>query len=232
MNHKTFAKKMNTYTVLYVEDDKEVREEITEFLERYYKKVYTSHSAEKGLELYKEYQPHILILDINLGGMSGVELATIIRKKDKHTRILISTAYTNKEFMLQAIELNLTRYLVKPLTNDDLVKALEKCWDEIECENNIDLGEGYSYNKSRTVIVKDGKETRLRNKEVEVLEFFMAHEGEVVRYDMLENSIWKDESMTRDAIRSQIRNIRKKLKLECFENITGLGYKFTRKSLL
>jgi DNA-binding response OmpR family regulator len=231
MNHKTFAKKMNTYTVLYVEDDKEVREEIAEFLKRYYQAVYTSHSAEEGFKLYKQYQPHILLLDINLGGMSGVELATLIRQNDKQTRILISTAYTNKEFMLQAIELNLTRYLVKPLTNDDLVKALEKCWNELESENNIDFAEGYSYNKRRAVIVKGKKEIRLRKKEVEILEFFMAHEGEVVRYDMLENGVWKDEFMTRDAIRSQIRNIRKKLELECFENIAGLGYRFTRMGL-
>jgi len=123
MNHKDFAKKMNPYTLLYVEDDAEVREHIAEFLRRYYKSVYESDSAEEGLKLYEQYQPDILLLDINLGGMSGVELATLIRQKDEKIRIVISTAYTNKEFMLQAIELGLTRYLVKPLTNEDLVKA-------------------------------------------------------------------------------------------------------------
>jgi len=232
MNHKDFAKKMNPYTLLYVEDDAEVREHIAEFLRRYYKSVYESDSAEEGLKLYEQYQPDILLLDINLGGMSGVELATLIRQKDEKIRIVISTAYTNKEFMLQAIELGLTRYLVKPLTNEDLVKALEKCWDELADKASIELGEGYSYNQKMASIIHADKKTALRNKEVELLEYFIAHEGEVVRYEALEESIWQYEVMSRDAIRSQIRNIRKKLDINLIENVSGLGYKFSRKSLV
>jgi len=217
---------MQTYSILYVEDDHEIRHYITSFLKHYCKVIYSCDSAEEGLELYKKYQPDILLLDINLSGMSGVELATLIRQKDTKTRILISTAYTNKEFMLQAIELGLTRYLVKPMTNDDLVTALEKCWRELENKHNIHLGKGYIYNKHLTHIKYGNKEIPLRHKEVKLLELFLDHEGEVVRYEMLEQNIWRDEPMTRDAIRSQIRNIRQKISINIFENISGLGYRF------
>ena len=228
MNHKAFANKMYAYTILYVEDDIIVREYISEFLRRYFKNVYDTNSAEKGLALYKKHQPQILLLDINLGGMSGVELATIIRKKDKKTRILISTAYTNKEFMLEAIELDLTRYLVKPMTSEDLVKALEKCWQELEGSRLVELGEGHFYNPEKAVISYNDSQIALRHKEVEILEFFLEHEGELVQYSLLEEKIWSEEVMTRDAIRSQIRNLRKKLKIDLIKNVSGLGYKFTR----
>lgn len=227
MNHKAFAQKMNSYTILYVEDDAEVREHIAEFLRRYYRSVYESDSAEEGLKLYEKHQPDILLLDINLGGMSGVELATLIRQKDEKTRIVISTAYTNKEFMLEAIELGLTRYLVKPLTNEDLVKALEKCWDELVDKSITNLGEGYVYNAKIASIVHNNITVCLRNKEVEVLEYFIAHEGEVVRYEELEESLWGNEIMSRDAIRSQIRNLRKKLEIDLIKNVSGLGYRFS-----
>lgn len=228
MNHKAFANKMYAYTILYVEDDIAVREYISEFLRRYFKNVYDTNSAEKGLALYKKHQPQILLLDINLGGMSGVELATIIRKKDKKTRILISTAYTNKEFMLEAIELDLTRYLVKPMTSEDLVMALEKCWQELEENMLIELGEKCFYNSEKAILIYDNNKITLRHKEVEVLEFFLQNEGKLVRYEVLEQELWSEEVMTRDAIRSQIRNLRKKLKIDLIKNVSGLGYKFTR----
>lgn len=232
MKHQSFAEKMKTYTVLYVEDDFHVRQYITEFLKRYCKEVYESDNSEDGLELYRKHKPDILLLDINLPGMSGIELATLIRENDTLTRILISTAYTNKEFMLKAIELNLTRYLVKPLTSEELFSAFEKCLDELQFGDSVDLGEGYSYSKKLTAVIYEDETILLRKKEAALLEFFITHEGEVVGYERIEHCIWGDEIMTTDAIRSQIRNIRRKIGIKLFENINGIGYKFCIKSKL
>lgn len=74
MNHEAFAHKMHSYTILYVEDDDEIRHYISSFLERYCKTVFACNSAENGLVLYEEKHPDIIILDINLGMMSGVEM--------------------------------------------------------------------------------------------------------------------------------------------------------------
>lgn len=161
--------------------------------------------------------------------MSGVEFATLIRKSDNKTRIVISTAYTNKEFMLQAIELDLTRYLVKPLTNEDLVQAFEKCWRELEDTHTVTLAEGYRYNRTKASLFRDDEEIVLRHKELKILEYLIEHEEEVVRYEWLEEHIWENDVMSRDAIRSQIRNLRKKLELDFIENISGVGYRFSRK---
>ena len=225
MNHKAFAYKMNNYSILYVEDDPNVRKHIREFLIRYCPRVYSCESSEEGLILYQKYKPDILLLDINLPGMSGIDFATEIRKKDRQTRIIISTAYTNPEFTIRAVELRLCRYLVKPVTNDELISAFEKALNELKEKNHFELGDGYIYDKRITSIIKDKKIVLLRKKESEILEFFIKHEGEVLRYDMLENAIWSSGVMTRDAIRSQIRNIRKKIVVECLKNITGVGYR-------
>jgi DNA-binding response OmpR family regulator len=229
MNHKAFANKMSNYSILYVEDDPNVRKHIEEFLLRYCPKVYSCDNSEEGLLLYEKKRPDILLLDINLPGMSGIDFATKVRKHNKKTRILISTAYTNSEFMLQAIELEITRYLVKPVTSEELITAFEKSLNEIDNEKHIELGDGYIYSKKTTSIIKNNQTTLLRRKESEILEFFIEREGEVVRYDILENSIWNGGIMTRDAIRSQIRNIRKKIDNNCFKNIIGVGYRFERK---
>ncbi len=226
MNHKDFAKRMSEYTLLYVEDDDNVRNYICEFLNRYFKEVYACDCAEIGLELYNKHKPDIMLLDINLPGINGISFATHIRKYDKKSRIVILTAYTDRKFVLKAIELELTRYLVKPVTNEDLFLVFEKCVDEIDANNIINLGNGNIYSKRLVSIISNSKKIPLRKKEALILEYFIEHEGEVVRYDVLESGIFYDEVMSLDAIRSQIKNIRKKIGNDCLENITGVGYIF------
>lgn len=234
MDHKEFARKMKFYTVLYVEDDVEIRRYMTEFLKRYCRDVYEADNANVGLELYKKHHPDILLLDINLPGMSGMELASLVREADTLTRIIMSTAYTNKEFMLKAIELDLTRYLVKPVTGDDLFGAFEKCLNELgrlaPKYSEIDLGEGFVYNKKLKSLSKENELITLRKKETDLLEFFIDHPNEVVSYELLETALWSDTVMTSDAIRSQIKNLRKKTHPEILKNISGIGYKLHNKN--
>ncbi len=226
MNHKKFAESMNAYTVLYVEDDNQIRAHISEFLSRYCKKVYACVSAEEGLNIYDKHKPDILLLDINLPGINGIDFATSIRTHDRRTRIVVLTAYTDEKFMIKAVELELTRYLVKPVISEDLISALKKCMSELEVDNIVNLGNGNIYSKKLTSIINNSEKIPLRKKEMEILEYFIEHEGEVVRYDTLENSVCSGEVMTNDAIRSQIRNIRLKIGDSCLENISGIGYKF------
>ena len=129
--HLELAESMFGYKVVYIEDDKNISDTIYEFLKRYFKSAYIANNAEDGLNLYNIIQPDIMILDIELSGMSGIELATKIREFDPRTRIIITSAYTHKEFTLKAIELDITRYLDKPMTGSDVLKALQKAIDEL-----------------------------------------------------------------------------------------------------
>ncbi len=226
MNHKEFADRIGKYSIVYVEDNDSIREYISEFLTRYCKNIHTYKNAEDGIEAYKNYHPDIFLLDINLPKMSGIDFASYIRKYDKKTRILLLTAYTNQTFMLKAIELDITRYLIKPATSEELLKALEKCSNELEVSHIINLGGGYIYSQKLSSIISNNEKIQLRKKEIELLDFFIEHEGEVLRYEILENELWQESVMSRDTIRSQIRNLRKKIGSNCFENITGIGYRF------
>lgn len=226
MNHKKFAQQIENYKIVYIEDDSCAREYISEFLGHYCKNVYSYENAEDGLDAYAKYSPQILLLDINLPGMSGIELATYVREIDRKTRILLLTGYTDSELMVKAVELDISRYLIKPATNANLLLALEKCIKELEVENIINLGGGYIYSKKLSSIISNSERIILRKKEVELLDFFIEHKDEVLFYDILEQQLWKNEIMSRDAIRSQIRNLRKKIPNTCIENIPGLGYRF------
>ena len=228
MDHYLFASKIKDMTLLYIEDDSEIQNYLAEFLERYTPNLHLAQSAEEGKELYEKIKPNIILLDINLPGKSGIDFARELRTHDKNTRIVISTAYTDKDFLLTAIELELTRYLVKPVTSIDLMEALSKAADEFSptaSSINIDLGEGFTYHTVRKVLLQADEVVTLRRKEMQLLDFFIAHSDRTLSYEELQYKVWTDSPMTKDAIRAQIRNLRKKTHPLLIRNITAIGYK-------
>lgn len=232
MDHHLFATKIKDLTLLYIEDDVEIQGYLSEFLRRYTSNLHLAQSAEEGKVLYEKIDPDVILLDINLPGKSGIDFARELRKHDQSTRIIISTAYTDKAFLLTAIELNLTRYLVKPVTSAELMDALSKASDECLSQNvskKIDLGEGFSYDDVRKVLLHKSEVVTLRRKEMQLLEFFIAHAGHTLSYEALQYEVWVEDSMTKDAVRAQVRNLRKKSHPLLIKNISAIGYRLYEK---
>lgn len=232
MDHHLFASKIKNLTLLYIEDDPEIQGYLAEFLRRYTPNLHLAQCAEEGMRLYEKIHPDIILLDINLPGKSGIDFAKELRKHDHNTRIIISTAYTDKEFLLTAVELELTRYLVKPVTSIKLMEALGKAADEygdMKLSNVIDLGEGFSYDCERKVLLDEDHIVTLRRKEMQLLEFFITHAQRTLSYEALQYEVWPDGVMTKDAVRAQIRNLRKKSHPRLIKNISAIGYRLYEK---
>jgi two-component system response regulator VanR len=231
MKQEQFFGRIRRHSILYVEDDAALQATIGEFLARLTPHLFKASSAEEAKVIYHEQKPGIILLDINLPGISGIDFCESIRGKDAKTRFIMTTAYTDKPFLLKAVELGLTRYLVKPMTSDELIDALHKAVEELEkidpTLGRVDLGRGIHYDGSTKTLIVDGKNVPLRRKEVELLEFFLSHPRETIPYEQFEHGVWQDSVMTADAIRSQIRNLRKKCYPELIKNVSGIGYRFT-----
>ncbi|MEA1880066.1 MAG: response regulator transcription factor [Campylobacterota bacterium] len=229
MDHYLFASKMKNLTLLYIEDDLDIQQCLGEFLERYTSNLYLAQSAEEGLLLFEQIKPDIILLDINLPGKNGIEFARELRKSNHNTRIIITTAYTDNAFLLTAVELELTRYLVKPVTSMELMEALGKGADEYVESNqvfqNVDLGEGFSYDPQRKALLKEEEVVILRRKEMQLLEFFIVNAHHTLSYEALQYEIWPDSMMSKDAVRAQIRNLRKKSHPLIIKNISAIGYR-------
>lgn len=237
MQANKLKQKLQDSKILYVEDDNAVRQQISEFLRRYINTLIEVSSAEDALNIYKDVIPDILLLDVNLPGMSGLILAEEIRKQHRDVRIIISTAYTDQDFLLQAVELELTRYLVKPVVGVDLLEAIEKAVDERIAygytidKSYISLQNGYKYDTYRKVLMHHNEDIILRRKEKVLLEYFLTHAEQTITYEILEYEIWEDRAMSRDAIRAQIRNLRKKTYPHLIVNIPAVGYCLSLKAL-
>jgi len=220
--------KLNAFRVLYVEDEKGIRENINEILEHYFKESYTAKNASDAYIKYVQNKPDLIITDIQMNGENGLDLIRRIRESDSKTRIIITSAHTDLDYMLQATELHLIKYIIKPITHDKLMTALEafiKSYDESKIYS---LNEKWIFDFSKSVVTNNEEEFNLTKKESLFLKQLIT-KNRIITYEEMENLIWDEDSvMTANAMRLFIKNFRKKLPLKSLKNIQGTGYRLTR----
>jgi len=213
--------------ILYVEDDTEVRRNAVEYLTRIAKEVLEAADGKEAIKVWSDEHPDIIITDISMPRLNGLDMARYIRSKDRDVQIIIATAYTDTDYLMQAVELNLVKYLVKPITKEKLLSALSRSVEKIEDEKrfSVRLSDACSYN-AYTQKVECGEESvRLTKNELLLMDLLAHHSGRVLNYQEIEDAIWPYEGMSQDAIRSLVRALRKKLPDNAIENISGVGYR-------
>lgn len=218
---------LQNLTLLYVEDDTKVRQNAVEYLKRVAKEVYEAGNGKEAIALWKQHKPDIIISDINMPHMNGLDMASYIRSQDKVVQIIIATAYLDTEHLLRAVELQLVKYIIKPITKEKLVDALKKSMEFIDNKTkfNLPLSQECSYNAFEKNIVCDEEEIKLTKNEMLFVDLLARNYSRVLSYAEIENAIWPDDGMSQDAIRSLVRGLRKKIPQDVIENISGVGYK-------
>ena len=217
-------KQLSKYSVLYAEDESGVRKNVAEMLELLFKEVYVACDGEEAYLLFEEHHPDIVITDIKMPKLTGIELAKKIRKKDESTQILVISAHTEVDYMLEAVELSLIRYIVKPITETKLFEALERFLEIQKSSGVIDLVDDWVYDSANKVICHATKEYELTKKESRLLELLLSKKS-VLTYEEIEMELWPDEYMSLNALRLLMKNFRKKLPKDYLKNIQGIGYK-------
>lgn len=153
-------KRLDPLKVLFIEDEKGTRERVSRLLERRFSYVRVAENGQDGWEKFRFYQPDIVITDLNLPDISGLELIEKIRKVNSKIAILIITAYNETDYLLQAIELGVSNFLIKPLNIERLDRAMDKIHQiftmEIELERQRQYVRTVIDFQESLVIVTDG----------------------------------------------------------------------------
>ncbi len=213
--------------ILYVEDDDIARENGIEYLENYFENIYEASDALSALKLYEKVNPDIIITDIQMPKLNGLEFIKRIREKDKRTQVIVLTAYSDKDYLLSAIELQLVKYLTKPIKEKELEKALELCINSIENDtlNIINLDKNCTFDLYNQTLFTNKEEVKLRRKELSLLLLLIKNKNRYVSYEEIENYVWDESSMSKDALKTLIKNLKKKLPKDLILNLSGSGYK-------
>lgn len=119
-------------SVLYVEDDAAAREEIAVFLKRRVAGLVTASNGEEGLALFRRDRPDLVVTDIQMPVMNGLTMARAMREEYRGIPIIVTTAHSDIANMLEAIDIGVDQYVMKPVDSGKLAAAVEKCAEIIE----------------------------------------------------------------------------------------------------
>jgi len=217
-------KKLSNYRVLYAEDDVGVRKNVYELLCLLFQEVYLASDGEEAYALFVKHAPDLVITDIKMPNLGGIDLVKKIREHDERAHVIIITAYTEVDYMLEAIELSLLRYIVKPITEPKLFDALEKFLQSKEKSHLQEIASGWYYDASQKSITDGTEAYELTKKEAKLIELLLEKDA-IITYEEIETYLWENEYMSLNALRLMIKNLRKKLPEGTLKNIQGIGYK-------
>jgi len=218
----------NNITVLYVEDNSFIREEAVEYLSLLYHNVLEASNGQEALELYEKHIPDIIITDIEMPIMNGLQLTRAIRRKNKNIPIIVVTAFLEVEYLLEAVELHLVKYVVKPLTSHKLDVALSlahQCLDKGTNESIVILSEKSCYDRLNRTLIVEKKIIQLTHNEILLFELLVKKCNTIVTYNEIKIKIWNYEEHYMDALRSLIRSLRYKVGSVVIKNVSGMGYR-------
>ena len=215
-------------TALYIEDEVDVLQNISELLSHFFNTFHIASDAETGYEIFMEHPVDVLLVDIELPGMNGIELIKKIRKEHKDLPIVVISAYTKTDYLLESIELKLDKYIVKPLTSRKIKQLLETLDSDFSNDAYLKLSESVTIDRSSSLLLVEAREYPLTKKELHFLTLMT--QKRIVSYDEI-ITIWEEDVPTENAIRSFIKHLRKKLPEDFIRNRNGIGYYMERTAL-
>lgn len=119
---------LKNITILYAEDEKDLREVTHQILKGFTKKQYVAQNGQEGLELFKEHENEIdlIITDVNMPLLNGLEMVKEIKKINLNIPIIVATAFSNKEYLLEAIDIGIDKYVLKPIDISKLLQVMSQ----------------------------------------------------------------------------------------------------------
>jgi len=213
--------------ILYVEDEDLIRTNAVTYLSRLFHNIYEASDAFEALDIVKEENPHIIITDIKMPKMNGLDMIRKIREFDEKTQIIVLSAFTDKNYLLDAIDLGLSKYLTKPIRHETIYPLLLTCAKKVSSDkdNKKHITKSCYFDTLNECLIVNNKEVKLTRSELKFLKLLCKNSSKAVTYEELQNSIWFDEYMSENALRLLVRDLRKKLPENKIKNISKIGYK-------
>lgn len=223
---------MANKTILVVDDEQDILDLIEYNLKKEGFKVLKAENGEKGIEIAKEYKPDLVLLDIMMPKMDGLETVELIRKDEelKRTPVIFLTARSDEKTEIESLNKGGDDFITKPISTTKLVsriKAVMRRFDDSSEPVNKLIAHDLEINKDRYVVEKGGKEFQLPRKEFELLFFLASRKGKVLDRQALLNKVWGDNIYVVDrTVDVHVRKIREKLGDHYIETVKGVGYRF------
>lgn len=226
---KELSKLLKEINVLYVEDDMYIKGSISQTLEYFSKNVILASNGKEAWDIFENKDIQLVITDLQMPDMDGIKLIEKIREKSISVPIIVLTAHTETEYILPCANHNIQAYIIKPVNAMKLKEALYKAITYLNFTSNIylEINKDLKYDKINGILIEKNDEYKLNNKERSLMDLLAQNKNKLITYSQIEQEIWlkNDEVMSLSALRTVVKNLRKKSSFDFIENVSGSGYK-------
>jgi DNA-binding response OmpR family regulator len=201
---------------------------MVEIFESKFSKVFTAVDGYDAIEVFKNNKIDVVLCDINIPKLNGLETIIKIREIDYSVPIIIITAYSDTETLLKASNCNVQGYILKPIKFEDIQYILKKVYQHQNNEyhnGRISINSSIILDTVNSEFMFEGNSVKLTLKELEFLKLLIKKRGSAVHYSIIERVVWNDNVMSSTSLRTLVKNIRKKISYDIVENVPKVGYK-------
>jgi DNA-binding response OmpR family regulator len=213
--------------ILLIEDQAKLADNIRQFLELEHYVVTVAYDGREGFEKAMTQEVDLLILDINLPGMDGYLICSMLRQHKKNMPILMLTARTKQQEIVHGLNIGADDYLTKPFSLDELLARVRALLRRTGTEKQPLMTAGnITVDANAQEVRKNGKKVDLSPKEYALLEFLMRHKGIAQDRPRIIEHVWggRDELMFSQTVDVHIAYLRRKLGKHVISTVPGKGY--------
>lgn len=223
---------MAKQTILVVDDEQDLLDLIEYNLRKEGFEVLQAENGEEGIKIAKEHRPDLILMDIMMPRMDGLQAVEILRNDEslRNMPIIFLTARGDEKTEVEGLDMGGDDYITKPISTTKLIsriKAVLRRFEDVEnTETRLEIDD-LVIDKDRYIVTKNGEEFHLPRKEFELLFYLASRKGRVLDRQTLLNKVWGNNIYVVDrTVDVHVRKIREKLGEHYIETIKGVGYRF------
>ncbi len=231
------------YSILVVEDDREIRQGIEIYLRNQGYQVYQAANGQEGLEIVKSKELHLVILDVMMPVMDGITMLMKTRELGYEFPVLMLSAKSEEVDKIMGLNMGADDYISKPFTPLELLarvnshlrrysKYMSAVSGTTVKEHIYTLG-GLELNEDSVELTVDGEPVKLTPMEFRIVQLLMKNPGRVFSADEIYERVWNEKAVNTDTIMVHVRNIREKIEIDpknpkYLKVVWGVGYKMEK----
>jgi len=211
--------------VLFVDNEKNIAKGMKSTLGNYFDKFIVASNGIQAIKAFKREHPDLLITDIMIPKMNGISLIKKIRESSPDFPIIIQSAYSDRDNLLEVIEIGVSKYLIKPIDIDELLSSIESLVTKIKANWRIKLVDGFVFNKKSKTLYHNQQNIHLTKREIAFIELLIEQKDMIVDVVTIKKKLWKDYGqVSNEMVRTFIKRLRKKTSKGLIVNSHNEGY--------
>lgn len=217
-------KKLKSLKVLLVEDETNIAKLLKSAIGDEFRSFLIANDGVEGFEIYQKISPDIIISDIMMPNLTGLEMAQKIRKENKHVPILLLSAFSEKEKLLNAIDIGITKYFLKPYCPKEILDYIYSILDQFD-EKIVSIDSLFRFNKNTLSLYKNKTFVPLTSKEVKFIYELLDAEEKILSYEAIKNILWETQDVSDERLRTFVKRLRQKTSKTFVKTVKSVGYR-------